>query len=363
MAIANSRWIVTKLGTQGIAALAAIFFSCGAAQGFDSQDYWDSVMSAESDMLKLYALSVGRPVGSDRALLSYLHEFAYDFGDSSHPYLITASAFLMPDAHWDSNVNGGFIGSLIYLGGVPFVIDPSERAKRGLLLGVSGGVSASWALGDGLTVSGQASAVVDRDPKMEINSYFIQGSFCGRQSTTDWTWASLCIAKDRSYKILSESTGGFVSFSTGAVGDIGLGPEQVEVTFRHFFEPEMPHNTVSLATEVLSERGGRAGLSIGLGDSVPGQMTPSLFGSVTKSLSVLGRQGSASLNFSRSDGAKLFDVARVDKSLSLGLKFDITSKVTVTTSLGRIWSTVPAYAGDTVSVSLDLSKLFMGSQP
>lgn len=340
---------------------AILAFPCwlGQAKAEQGQFDWPSVLMARSDYLKLFAFAQTRPVGSDPYIASLQASLGLDRAAGAPPDLISASAYLFPKAVWDGNVNGGFPGSTILVGGIPFTIDPAERATQGLVLGLTGTASARFFLDPGLTLSAEFLGSAARAPSLNTNVLSATGQICARQFLGHEDWLRTCVGMFAESRDLSETDTRFLSLEFGKLVSSNLGPSEVSATLRHSFDQAGEATSLSLSAETIRYGVGVFDATVDLGENVSGRMNVIYGARVGWARQLFGNNTRLSVGTSYSAGVNVFDVPRQDVNTSVNLAMDFKSGISVLASLGQNNSTVPAYSGSVISVSIDFSRLFL----
>lgn len=114
--------------------------------------------------------------------------------------LTQASASIAPWLAWDDNINGGVLQDRFTLYGLTFEVDPSARARAGIVAGASaqGKARMSWAEGRSLTLAGFAT--LGASPRHRLGRADLALQLCSNTHLAGWSFLDLCAEGQRAFR-------------------------------------------------------------------------------------------------------------------------------------------------------------------
>jgi hypothetical protein len=316
-----------------------------------------SSVSSGSERLALYSytefLKKSPSVRTLNIVNNQMQRLAFPIIDNGQPQtgIILRQGSLAPILSYDDNINGGNRNSSFELGGFVFEGAPATIAKQGIVLGGEVGGTLRYAYGRGryLDVSGGLSAVYS--PEYSLLKYAASASVCSKNHVKGWTFVDFCASAGGQKTDLSDSVGYAASMSVTQLFSLGGYDHQIEGSLKqNYFEDYNQFQFGGALTTSLGNPGSFT-VGFGLGEDVNGKLHLNNRVYVGYNTSLFERPMSFQIERAVYDGGTFFGQNRVDKTLVLSMRSQISKQMTLSINARRNDSTIDFYKSDTIGFS------------
>lgn len=314
---------------------------------------WQAALFARSERLRLFALVLDKPLGVGAAIGPLRRSLGLNQPAGAAPQRIGGGEFLAPVLSWDGNINGGYKGDTVLIGGLPFRIDAPYRAHAGIVAGLRGGVSRRWAIAPGTTLDLRLNGSFVRAPRFDENVTTAQSALCLEHGLGPTLWTTGCGGSVTQLRTLSTTREQFVSFGVGGLVAAPFGPSVIEATYRHSMNPGWTRDSLRLSSETARRGLGVVSLSASLGERVTGQNSELFSFGVGLTRPIAGQVTSLAVELAKTGGARFLGQERRDKNLSLSITRAISPDLSATVGAVRTRSSITAFSGSELNFSVN----------
>lgn len=325
------------------------------AEGYDSA--FAAAVDSGRPRLALYALSFHN-LPRDAAAIDALKS---RYGLGPRPAR-DRGAGLSPLLYSDANINGGTPGSVVVLGGLPFVIDPASRAVPGMVAGgrISAYARASPARGVvfDLGASAFAARALQRDDlgrRHDVAGH--QATACAGAYLGRAQWLDICASAAQTRRSMAQSdlhsyalayARQFPTYSGFAEARGAIKAQVTGGKTRPSLELGFAHASAALGT--LSARAEWF-------EAVEGQHGPRFAADLAVTRQIAGKTTTLFAAFAREGGAQLFGVDREDTLRTIGLSRPLPWGGALILRWDDRRSTLPNYTQQSLAVEVQITGL------
>lgn len=285
-----------------------------------------------------------------RAMQASLQQSGFYFS-GSRPSVLSRSVQIDPVLAYDANINGGFLNDRFDIFGLTFDVDPTRRARPGVVGGAraSGQMRLAYAEGRYLDLRGSIEAVYS--PRHRIGRGQAGFEACARNHLQGWTFADLCVTAARSLRRLSTSTTGGVSLSFARLHAASASEHEFTTGVTRSFLGGSAQNSVSVGWNAVWNRAVTR-LELTLAAPIAGEtaMRQRIHGSVGWQWQ--GRAVRMGVWHQRADGGMLLGIARTDRVSGISLSAQARPNLTVEVMHQVTQSSVSLFDENRIGVNL-----------
>lgn len=309
-----------------------------------------------SPRAQLWTVLEERPQGGAGFAFTLANRLALNPDRTAWPYLSGASLSFAPVLRYDRNVNNGFKGDTILIGGLPFVVDEGSRAVGAATVGgaVTGGVSFGVAQGTTLTLSGRTEyrravgkefEVVDSTAAIHLG-----------HTAQDWSYINAGFLLNEEKRALADENTRIASFTVGKL--FGKGGNRLHDLSAGFIRAEENGTWQSrVRLDWTGAFSGRGVFRLGLerGEAIGGALLPRTTITASYADILSGSPTTLSATYSEKTGGSFFGAARNDDIYRLRIDRRIGKRASVYLAYERKESTVDSFDDSGLDLGVNIT--------
>lgn len=297
----------------------------------------DAIRLAGSERMMVHVLSYkGLPAQARAAREKVLTRM----GLRGQPGSVSGASFqFSPIMTHDSNINGGFASDSFTVAGIPFTIGEDYRAVGGLVLGVSGSGRARVALGNSTALDLRAGGSIGYAPEHDMVKTSLGGTACIEHMVSYSTYANACVdASYHGYELgESKRIGARVGMSHIVSSSVGVHEISASVLLNRHLNTTIYNQKIgSLSVSSAIPGPFAVNLGVQVGESVSGVKAMRYRAYAGLGFLAFDRPSSVSVSLQENEGGMWMGRELSETITSLGVRHQISKKLTVSASVSMI---------------------------
>lgn len=250
-----------------LVAILLLLFLMGQGRA-DSLDRLESGSLASSERLRMVVLGEAlrsglAPPGSSQALRRLMTRQGFYIREDRNP-VTRAELWIAPLVTYDGNINGGVLKDTFQWSGYTFVVDPTYTARKGWVVGASGGLRTGIAWSEGKYLDLAVVTQAAWSPRYDIGRQDGVVSLCSRNHLTGWIFADFCQRAGTSWRQLDDTSYRETSAALVTVWPLSSGVHETTFRYSRYDNAGAGQNRLSFSIEsVWDSISTRTGFTLG----------------------------------------------------------------------------------------------------
>ena len=279
--------------------------------------------------------------------------FYYEPGASR---VIASESWIAPVLSFDGNINGGVRQNSFIVNSYVFDVDPSYRAKAGVVMGLLAGGLGRIAWASGRYFEGRLQGELVWSPKYQIARKKVKFSVCSNNHITAWTFFDICYYSTLDDRTLNSSSSQETAIAMTQLLHAGAGYHEIstKISYSQYKIGRQP--SVTLSWDAVWDR---ASTKLSLTKAVPINGEIALDSRVVADVQWLWKTHTlgAELWYQRTTGGAFLGMVHTDKAMGISFSYQLSSNLTVQIGYEENEPSVGFFDYSQTSVSMRLDAL------